>query len=161
MFTAISGNITVEATSAAGAVVKYAAAIATDAVGPVTITYSKPSGSTFGLGTTIVTVTAKDAAGNKTTKSFTITVVDTTPPTFTSVPESIVVTTTSRDGAVVKWAAAKATDAVGPVTITYSRASGSVFALGTTTVVVTATDGAGNVTRTTFTVTVRLANVVG
>ncbi|HTZ04540.1 MAG TPA: HYR domain-containing protein, partial [Gaiellaceae bacterium] len=151
----VSQDLTVEATSAAGAVVSYAAAVATDAVGPVTITYSKPSGATFGLGTTIVTVTAKDGAGNRTTKTFTITVVDRTPPTFTFVSPSLVVTATNSDGAVVKYAAAKATDAVGPVTITYSIPSGSFFALGTTTVIVTATDAFGNVTRTTFTVTVR------
>ena len=42
------------------------------------------------------------------------------------------------------YAAATATDAVGPVTITYSKASGSLFAVGTTTVTVTATDAYGN-----------------
>jgi len=53
---------TAEATSAAGAIVDYPAASATDAVGPVSITYSQASGTVFGLGTTHVTVTATDAA---------------------------------------------------------------------------------------------------
>ena len=52
----------------------YAAAVATDAVGPVTITYSKASGSTFAVGKTTVTVTATDAYGNVSTQTFTITV---------------------------------------------------------------------------------------
>ena len=52
----------------------YAAAVATDAVGPVTITYSKASGSTFAVGKTTVTVTATDAYRNHSTKTFTITV---------------------------------------------------------------------------------------
>ena len=153
--TTISGNLTVQATSANGAVVKYATATATDAVGPVTITYSQASGSTFGFGTTVVTVTATDGAGNSSSQSFTVTVVDTTPPTITSISANLTVEATSASGAVVSYVAAKATDAVGPVTITYSQASGTMFKLGTTTVTVTARDGHGNVTIQTFTITVR------
>ena len=152
----VSPNLTIEATSSSGAAVKYAAAVATDLVGPVTITYSKASGTTFALGTTTVTVTARDGHGNKSTKTFTITVVDRTPPAFTFVSPNLIVTATSRAGAVVKYAAAKATDAVGPVTITYSKASGAVFPLGTTVVTVRAVDGAGNIATATFTVTVTL-----
>ena len=149
-------NLTIEATSTAGAVVTFAPTI-TDAVGPITVTYSMASGSTFGLGTTTVTITAKDGAGNISTKTFTITVRDTTPPTITSISGNLTVTTSSSSGAVVNYAAATATDlvsGVAGVTITYSKASGSTFAVGTTTVTVTATDGAGNKTTKTFTVTV-------
>ena len=152
--TFLSPNLVVEATSAKGAIVKYAAAVATDAVGPVTITYSTPSGSQFRLGTTVVTVTARDGHGNVTTRTFTVTVVDTTPPVFTFVSPDITVSATSSRGAVVRYRDAVATDAVGPVTITYSNESGSEFPVGTTVVTVTARDGAGNVTRTTFRVTV-------
>ena len=72
----MSPNLTAEATSPAGAVVTYAAATATDAVGPVTITYSKRALRlpTFALGTTTVTVTATDAYGNHSSKTFTVTV---------------------------------------------------------------------------------------
>jgi len=148
-------NQTLEATGPAGAVATYPVATATDAVSTPTITYSTPSGSTFALGTTTVTVTAKDAAGNTTTKTFTITVRDTTPPAITSVSLNVVAEATSAAGAVVTYASAVATDLVGPVTITYSKASGATFALGTTTVTVTAKDGAGNTSTRTFTVTVR------
>ena len=72
---AAHGNVTVEATSEAGAVVTYAAGSATDAVtGSPTITYSKESGEVFPVGETTVTITATDAAGNTGTGSFTVTV---------------------------------------------------------------------------------------
>ena len=151
----VSGPVTFEATSAAGAVVTYAAATATDAVGPVTYTYSKSSGSKFAIGTTTVTVTAKDAYGNVSTpRTFTVTVQDTTPPVITSVSPNLTIEATSSAGAAVNYATATATDAVGPVTITYSKASGSTFGFGTTTVTVTAKDAYGNTSTQTFTVLV-------
>src|SRR5207237_10632126 len=71
--TSLSSSFAVEAASAAGAVVNYAAAAAADLVtANPTITYSQASGTTFPLGTTTVTVTAKDAAGNISTSSLTI-----------------------------------------------------------------------------------------
>ena len=96
--TIIAPNLTVEATSASGAAVVFAATI-TDAVGPVTITYSKASGSIFAIGTTTVTITAKDFYGNTSTKTFTVTVRDTTPPMITSISSDLIVTTTSSTGA--------------------------------------------------------------
>ena len=75
VFTSISSNITVTTTSWSGIVVNYAPATATDLTGTPTITYSVASGTKFAVGTTVVTVTATDAYGNKTTKTFTVTVV--------------------------------------------------------------------------------------
>jgi hypothetical protein len=150
-----SGDLTVEATSSTGAVVAYRAATATDAVSPVTISYSQASGVVFALGTTTVTVTATDAAGNVSTRTFRITVRDTTPPQFTFVPPTLTVDATSAGGAVVRYPAAMAVDAAGPVTLTYSIASGSVFRVGWTHVVVTAVDAAGNRTTAGFDVHVR------
>ena len=60
-------------------------------------------------------------------------------------------------GVVVNYAAATATDNVSTPTITYSKASGTVFPLGTTTVTITATDAANNVSTATFRVIVHLA----
>ena len=71
---AAHGNVTVEATSATGAVVNYAAGSATDAVGVTSLEYSKNSGTTFPLGETTVTITALDAAGHSGTGTFTVTV---------------------------------------------------------------------------------------
>ena len=156
VFTSVSPNLVIEATSAAGAVVNFAPATATDATAPVQITYSKGPGSTFGIGTTTVRVTATDIVGNVTVKTFTITVRDTTPPVITTVSPNLVIEATSPSGASVSYAAATATDAVGPVYISYSKSSGSTFSIGTTTVTVTAKDAYGNVAlQRTFTVTVR------
>lgn len=68
-------DITVAATSSSGSTVTYAAPTADDLVdGAVPVTCDHPSGSTFPLGTTTVTCSASDAAGNSTAKSFTVTV---------------------------------------------------------------------------------------
>src|SRR5207302_1483850 len=76
-------NVTAEATSAAGAVATFTVG-ATDAVDPAPVVTASPaSGSTFALGVTTVTVTAKDASGNTSTKTFTVTVKDTTTPVIT------------------------------------------------------------------------------
>jgi len=110
------------------------------------------SGSTFPLGTTVVDLGAADSAGNIATTSFNVTVQDTTPPVI-SVPADLTLEATSAAGAVASFAAS-ATDAVGVTSLTYSTASGSTFALGTTTVTVTASDAAGNTSTGSFTITV-------
>ena len=71
---AAHGNAIVHATSPAGAVVIYAPASATDNVGVTSITYSQNSGTLFPLGTTVVTITARDAANNAGTGTFSVTV---------------------------------------------------------------------------------------
>ena len=73
-----------EATGPSGAAVTYTPATATDDVG-VTVgpTCAPASGSNFSIGTTTVTCTASDAAGNVGSASFTVTVVDTTHPVVT------------------------------------------------------------------------------
>jgi uncharacterized repeat protein (TIGR01451 family) len=64
------------ATSSAGATVWYTAPVATDNSGAVIpVTCTPPSGSTFPIGTTTVVCTARDAAGNTASVSFSITVV--------------------------------------------------------------------------------------
>ena len=42
------------------------------------LTFSKSAGTVLPFGTTTVTATAKDAAGNTSTATFTVTVIDTT-----------------------------------------------------------------------------------
>jgi parallel beta-helix repeat protein len=85
---ATPANLTAEATGPAGAVVTFTAS-ATDLVdGAVPVSASPASGSTFPLGTTTVKLTSTDAHGNTATSSFTVTVQDTTPPTFKSLTAS-------------------------------------------------------------------------
>jgi hypothetical protein len=134
--------------------VTFGASTVTDNVGVASVEYVPASGSVFPLGNTVVTVTARDAAGNTGTGSFLVNVRDTTAPALT-LPSNVTVSAANAGGATVTYPAATAADAVSasPV-IGYSQASGTVFPIGTTTVTVTATDGAGNVGTGTFTVTV-------
>ena len=73
---AAHADVTVAATSTNGAVVTYAAGSATDIVGVTGITYSQNSGTTFPIGLTTVTITARDAANNAGTTTFNVRVVD-------------------------------------------------------------------------------------
>ena len=70
----LPADLAVEANGDAGAVVNYPAASATDTIGAANLTYSRASGTMFPIGTTTVTVTAKDAANNTAVASFAITV---------------------------------------------------------------------------------------
>jgi len=62
------------------AVVTWAVPIVSDNVGVASVSCDPPSGSTFPVGTTTVTCTATDLAGNVTTCSFGVTVNDVEPP---------------------------------------------------------------------------------
>ena len=150
---AVPANQTLEATSAAGAVANFSAS-ATDLVdGAIAVRSSRASGSTFAVGVNTVTLTATDAAGNASTRTFTVTVRDTTAPTLT-VPANIALGATDQNGAVVTYSAS-ATDLVdGSVVVVASMPSGSVFPIGATKVTLTAKDAAGNTATGFFTVTV-------
>ncbi|MGB8170566.1 MAG: HYR domain-containing protein, partial [Chthoniobacteraceae bacterium] len=67
-------DVMVVATSSAGATVNFPAASATDAVGVTSLTYSQASGTTFPIGTTVVTATARDLAQHATSATFRVTV---------------------------------------------------------------------------------------
>lgn len=111
----VPADITAEATSPAGATVSFAAT-AEDAVdGPVPVVAVPKSGSTFPLGTTIVGLSASDAAGNTATGSFKVTVRDTTPPTIASVTPSQATIWPPNHKMVPIHVAVDATDAVGVV----------------------------------------------
>ena len=150
----VPADIVVEANGPNGAPAAFEAT-ASDAVsGAVNVTFSTVSGSTFALGTTQVTATATDAAGNTASKTFNVTVRDTTVPTINPVSDVVVEATSAAGGAATF--AATASDIVdGAVGVSYSAASGSTFALGATTVTITATDAAGNTASATFKVIVR------
>ncbi|HEX8115664.1 MAG TPA: HYR domain-containing protein, partial [Pyrinomonadaceae bacterium] len=147
-------DITLEATGPAGAVANYTATAEDQQDGSVPVTFSIPSGSTFAIGTTQVTATATDSAGNTSSATFNVTVRDTAGPALT-LPQDVVVEATSANGAVATYTAT-AEDAVGgPVPVTLSPQSGSNFPLGTTNVNASATDAAGNTSNGTFKVIVR------
>jgi DNA-binding beta-propeller fold protein YncE len=149
-------DISVDATSASGAVVSYTTPTAVDDVdGAVPVDCVPASGSTFPVGTTTVTCTASDSAGNTSTATFTVTVrPDTTAPVLT-VPSNITVDATSPAGTAVGYTASAVDNVDGTVPVSCTRSSGAIFPIGTTTVTCTATDSSGNSSSAVFTVTVR------
>ena len=153
----LPGTITVEATSSLGASVFYTVS-ATDPDNPAslpTITFMPPSGNTFPIGTTTVLCTASDALGNTTSGSFLVIVLDTASPTL-YLPGTITTDATSPQGAVVTYII-NASDPDAPayqLTITCTPPSGDTFPIGTTTVLCTVRDPAGNTTSGNFNVIV-------
>ena len=144
-----------EATGPDGATVEYGLITAIDDVdGAVGVTCDVASDTVFPFGDTLVTCSASDKAGNRGSNSFTITVVDSTPPSV-RVPDDIVEEATSAAGAEVTFEASASDVVDGVVTTTCEPASGTTFSLGTTTVTCSATDSADNTGSAHFTVTVR------
>jgi hypothetical protein len=130
--------------------VSYTAPTAVDDLdGPIPVTCAPASGKTFSLGTTKVTCTATDSHGNTASASFTVTVVDTTPPRVVVPPDSFVYATSDAGipaaSAPVQafLAAASANDLVDPNPRLTNDAP-SVLPVGTTTITFTATDASGN-----------------
>ncbi|WP_341998086.1 HYR domain-containing protein [Microbacterium sp. LWH7-1.2] len=148
----LPADLTAEATSAAGAVVTFEAT-ATDETAPAEplVTCQPRSGTTFPLGTTTVSCTAKDAAGNEGTGTFDVVVEDTTAPVVEDLPD--VVREATGPTTVVAWASPTVTEAVtSGLVAACSPESGTGFEVGVTTVTCSATDAAGNTGSSTFTV---------
>jgi large repetitive protein len=155
-----AADITKEATGASGAAVAFAVS-ATDAVDPSPVVTCKvgatvvSSGDTFPLGSSTVSCTAKDSAGNSSlAQSFKIIVQDTTAPALT-VPVNKTVEATKPAGADVSFTASASDLVDGPITPTCVPASGSAFAIGTTTVTCSATDAHSNTGSKSFNVIVQ------
>lgn len=150
----VAGGTSAEATSKAGAVVKYKVTARDVVDGAVAPTCSPRSGSTFRLDETTVTCKAADTRGNSSEKSFTVTVTDKTGPRVFP-PADVVTEATSAAGAIVHYGPATADDVVdGSRPTTCSPASGS-FPLAVTTVTCSASDRRGNRGEAAFRVTVR------
>jgi hypothetical protein len=149
-----TGNISVNAASADGAVVTYTAPVGTDnCSGASTVrTAGLASGSTFPIGTTTITHTVTDAAGLTASCSFTVTVTGLAP--VIVCPSNITVDNIpGQCNAIANFAATETTGIPASV-ITYSIAPGSSFGIGTVAVTATATN-AVNVSRCIFYITVR------
>jgi hypothetical protein len=146
---------TVEATGPDGATVTYTVSASDAQDGTLTPSCSPASGSVFPLGTTPVNCSVTDSGGLTATGSFTVMVQDSTPPSL-NLPGNI--TVQAGKPAAVTYPAATATDLVdGSVLVSCSPASGSTFALGTTTVNCSATDAHHNTATGSFTVSVGIS----
>ena len=152
-------DVTVQATSSAGATVTYVSPAKFDAVdGPGTAACAPASGSVFSVGNTTVTCTASDAHGNVAVpKTFVVHVLDTAAPVL-SLPAPVTVSTQNPAGAIATFTATAADLVDGSVAVTCTPSSGSMFAPGATTVNCTATDSHGNTATGSFTVTVSVVN---
>ena len=154
----VTVNTGADATSC-GAMVSEAqlgTATATDNAGSVSIERSGvPSGNIFPVGTTTITYTATDGAGNSAEATQTVTVIDNTAPTLTAPAPTSVNANGSGQGIIPDVVAGTtAVDNCGPVTVTQSPLAGTVVGIGTHTIAITATDATGNTTAATTTFTV-------
>jgi hypothetical protein len=145
--TNLPSDITVNATSPQGAVVTFTPPTVVDedsSLPTVSCTSASglTSGSIFPIGTTKVTCTASDSddVNSPVSQSFTVTVND-TDLALTNMPTNMTVNATSPQGAVVTYTTPTVVDEDSPLpTATCAPASGSTFAIGTTTVTCTASD---------------------
>lgn len=148
-------NITINAGSDCKGVASWTAPSFSDNCGVSSVTSTHTSGSSFALGTTTVRYTASDAAGNKVTSSFTVTVKDATPPTVTNCPADIMVEAASGCSATASWTAPTFNDACSAVTVTSSHTPGVTLATGSHDVIYTAQDAAGNKSTCSFKVVIK------
>ncbi|XP_071785176.1 uncharacterized protein [Asterias amurensis] len=132
--------------------------VVTDNSGTVFPTTDRQPGSSFPPGTTPVTYTFTDPAGNSVTRTFNVNVIvlpDSTNPVVTSFPDDITVTVPFGTNSIpVSWDQPTATDNSGSVFPSSDRPSGSTFPIGTTPVTYTFTDPTGNRVTRTFNVNV-------
>jgi len=143
-------GMSAEPTSGAGASVSWPGVrVSDDVTASIPLTYSPLPGSTFPLGKTVVTVTARDEAGNTASCTFDVWVRDSSAPAVMC-PADAATEATSPEGAPVSFAEATAGDAQ----VTYSHARGGTFPVGETVVTATAKDADGNTGTCTFRVTV-------
>ena len=140
----VPDDIILEATSPAGAVATFALSASDIADPSVPVVCSANSGDTFPLGSTTVNCTATDDSTNQASASFTILVQDTTAPVIDPHADVGPIEATGPGGATVDYGVIGTFDVVDVDWSTCSPASGSTFALGTTTVDCDAEDAAGN-----------------
>ena len=101
----LPANISVPATSGAGAVVTYDASASDLGSGVATSSFLPASGGTFPSGVTTVSASATDVAGNTVTGSFTVTVIPSTNANLASLSLSGVVLQPAFDAAVTSYSA--------------------------------------------------------
>ena len=147
----LPSDMTVEATSSAGAIVNYSASASDNLDAAPGLSCIPASGSNFVMGTTMVNCTSTDHADNIAFGNFNITVQDTSGPVIAPHAD-VTAEATSAAGSVVTYTSPTALDAVdGPVSVSCSPSSGENYTLGDTTVTCNAVDSNSNLANpTTF-----------
>jgi hypothetical protein len=140
----VPGAKTIDAANPAGAPYDFTV-LATDNYDlDVAVSCTSQSGDQFPLdATTVVACTAVDSNGNEASKSFSVTVVDATPPTLAGIAP-VTAEATSAAGAPVTFGVTAEDIVDGAIAASCTHTSGTTFALGDTTVTCTATDSHGN-----------------
>jgi len=116
---------------------------------------TQSSGDLFSVGITVVTYTTTDAAGNETSDSFQIEVLDQEDPVLNGLPlDATISVDPGNCSALYQWVEPTPADNCGIASVTVDISSGSVFPLGLSTVSYTTTDINGNMITSQFTVDV-------
>ncbi|HIC14773.1 MAG TPA: HYR domain-containing protein, partial [Gemmatimonadetes bacterium] len=137
------------------AVVTWDTPITTDNCEMLSLETTHAPGSVFPVGTTNVTYTATDIYGNVAQQSFDVSVSDDELPEIADVPATIEIDAEAGlCSAVATWDPASPTDNCEVLDFESTHSSGDVFPVGTTTVVLTATDNHSNVSTSSFDVIV-------
>lgn len=132
--------------------VSYSASASDNCPG-VTLVCTPPSGSVFPVGGTNVKCVATDAAGNKDSCTFTVTVNDTQKPTVSCPADFAISAAPGQCEAPVTYTATASDNCPG-VALVCTPPSGILFHVGVTTVNCVATDNSGNKDSCQFSVTV-------
>jgi gliding motility-associated-like protein len=148
-------DITIQPSTGCQATATWTPPTFTDGCSAVTVTSSHMSGATFNAGSTTVTYTAKDVAGNSTLCTFNVIVKDKNAPEFNTCPSDTTISTTAIGGFRYTWTAPEATDDCSEPVLSSTHQPGEQFPVGITTVVYTATDVSGNTSTCSFQVTVK------
>ena len=136
----IPENIISEATSLDSNNISLGNATADDITGISDITNDAPS--VFPFGTTIVTWSASDNAGNTISSEQTVTIVDTTAPQIKS-PDDISIEATNAEGNIVDLGLPWVYDII--AVESFTNDAPSIFPIGVTTITWSASDTSGNV----------------
>ncbi|GAB4094174.1 HYR domain-containing protein [Flaviaesturariibacter terrae] len=136
-----------------GAVVTFAAS-ASDNCSTPAISYSQDPGTYFPVGTTTVTATAKDACGNTTSKTFTVTVADNELPVVHTNSFTIQLDATGAASITAAQVDNGSTDNCGIASISADKMSFDCSNTGANTVTLAVTDVHGNVNTATAIITV-------
>ena len=139
---------------ACAAVITWTEPTASDNCAVTSFEADAVNGDSYPVGTTTVTYTATDEAGNETLCTFDITVNDEEAPMITCPADIVQDTDSGSCDAVVTWDAPVASDNCPEAVVTSSHNPGATFPFGTTEVSYTITDAAGNITSCSFNVTV-------
>lgn len=142
-------NVVVDCATEEGAPVSFAATATDVCDGVVPVQFSPPSGAQFPLGTSLVTCTAEDSAGNFVQCSFSVTVMQDGEPPVIDCPPSVFAE--CQGASTIASFAVSANDNCDPSPSVFcTPPSGSEFPHGPTTVTCTATDAMGNQSQCSF-----------